>query len=65
MSEPGRIAECVGGPLDGDVRTCYRPGKGFIEHISKGEWGGLYVLDRVRRLFVWKPRSTSTQEPSA
>ena len=58
MSE--RTAECVGGPLDGERRTAYRPGKGVCSEISKGVWEPWhYKLEG--HWFVWQMRESEDE----
>lgn len=58
----GADAECIGGPLDGEMRVWFRGPTHVVNEISKGEWAGRYVLSPCAeessfdaRTFRWEP----------
>ncbi|WP_373054318.1 hypothetical protein [Thioalkalivibrio sp.] len=48
-------AECIGGPLDGDVYVCRLEGGAWKTGFRFGPWSGRYELDKASLEYRWTP----------
>jgi hypothetical protein len=47
-------AECIGGPLDGELRPAYSGARGWERTLSHRDWDAFaYVLSADHATYVW------------